>query len=207
MRHDLDFPNMTPREQYIEQNYQELKMAILALDGAKAKEIYAFSFWFYNVDDDPRYPTISVGYNIEKQYKNRSEEASSEQEAKWNYAYWMQNEIAEIGGEEDEDLHQLLMDTDLYYSDEEADRAEEEDEDSLWELLLEKDAKIQTLFTDMVIELIKRLHKEGLVAAKAGKPIPILLHELEYYDLPISWTERANPTELIAEWVEFARRG
>lgn len=198
---------MTAREQYIEENYQALKMAILGLDGKKAKEIYAFSFWFYNVDDDPRFPTISVSYNIDKQYQNRIEEASSEEEAKWNYAYWMQNEIAEIGGEEDDMLYQLLVDADLYYSDEEADEAEDEDNDSLWELLLEKDSKIQSFFIDMVIELIQRLHKEGLVAAKAGRPVPILLHELEYYDLPISWTERANPKELIAEWVEFARKG
>lgn len=196
---------MTLREKYLEEKYKELKIAILALDGVKAKEIYAFSFWFYNVDDDPRFPTISVGYNIEKQYKNRIEEASSEQEAKWNYAYWMQNEIAEIGGEEDDELYQLLQEEGLCYSDEELDEAEENDE--LWEQLLEKDAKIQTLFIDMTIEMIQRLHKEGLVAAKAGKKIPLLLHELEYYDLPISWTERANPKELIEEWLEFAKRG
>lgn len=196
---------MTLRQKYLEEKYQELKLAILALDGVRAKEIYAFSFWFYNVDDDPRYPTISVGYNIEKQYKNRIEEASSEEEAKWNYAYWMQNEIAEIGGEEDDKLYQLLQEEGLYYSDEKLDEAEEND--ALWEQLLAKDAKIQTLFIDMVIEIIQRLHKEGLVAAKAGKQVPILLHELEYYDLPISWTERANPKELIEEWLEFARRG
>lgn len=196
---------MTLRQKYLEEKYQELKLAILALDGVRAKEIYAFSFWFYNVDDDPRYPTISVGYNIEKQYKNRIEEASSEEEAKWNYAYWMQNEIAEIGGEEEDKLYQLLQEEGLYYSDEKLDEAEEND--ALWEQLLAKDAKIQTLFIDMVIEIIQRLHKEGLVAAKAGKQVPILLHELEYYDLPISWTERANPKELIEEWLEFARRG
>ena len=92
---------MKSKDFFSEFSYEKLKKAINNIPNDKAKDIYALSFYFYAEDDDSRYPTIEVSYNTNQQYTNETENASSETEAKWNYAFWLQEEIEKIGGEED----------------------------------------------------------------------------------------------------------
>lgn len=40
-----------------------------------------------------------------------------------------------------------------------------------------------------------------------GKEVPIIVHELEYYDLPIKWTTRSNPKPLIDEFLKYHNDG
>lgn len=45
---------------------------------------------------------------------------------------------------------------------------------------------MQLVFMDIIISVIQELHKRGVVKEQLGKELPIIVHELEYYDLPMS---------------------
>lgn len=40
----------------------------------------------------------------------------------------------------------------------------------------------------------------GSNQGKNGKDIPISIHELEYYDVPLTWTKQANPNRF-EDWI------
>ena len=58
---------------------------------------------------------------------------------------------------------------------------------------------------DIIIANAKRLHEEGVIKAKFGKDIPIIIHELEYSDVSIDWTERANPASITIEFIDWIK--
>jgi hypothetical protein len=60
-------------------------------------DVYAVSFGLYNDDDDPRRPSLTIGFNANKKWRDSIAQASSSDEAKWNYAFWLQNELLVIG--------------------------------------------------------------------------------------------------------------
>ena len=62
---------------------------------------------------------------------------------------------------------------------------------------------MQSVFMDIIVSVVKELHQRGVVKEQIGKDVPIIVHELEYYDLPIDWTIRSNPKPLIDEFLEF----
>jgi hypothetical protein len=46
-----------------------------------------------------------------------------------------------------------------------------------------------------------------VIEKKFDKEIPIIIHELEYYDQPIGWTQKANKNSLIEEFLEAYQNG
>ena len=60
-------------------------------------DIYVISFFVYDDDDDPSKPTLAVGYNTIKRYQSSISKAYDSGEAKWNYAFWLQNEEYTFG--------------------------------------------------------------------------------------------------------------
>ena len=71
----------------------------------------------------------------------------------------------------------------------------------------EQDNQMQSAFMDIIISVIQELHKRGVVKEHLGKEVPVIVHELEYYDLPIEWTTRSNPEQLIAEFLKSYNDG
>ena len=196
---------MKSKDFFSEFSYEKLKKAINNIPNDKAKDIYALSFYFYAEDDDSRYPTIEVSYNTNQQYTNETENASSETEAKWNYAFWLQEEIEKIGGEEDKLLAKWFKETPYYYSEEENEEAEDDDE--LFDKLLERGEQFETEFVNEISILTQKLFDHNVIKEKFGKEIPILIHELEYYDKPIEWTKKANKPEIIEEFIKAYNDG
>jgi hypothetical protein len=199
MCNNKNVKKMTSAEKFSENTYERLKKAITEISGVDTKDVYALSFWYCNENDDFRYPTINVSYNTTQQFLNETKNASNETEAKWNYAYWLQNEIEMIGGQEDELLAKWFVELPYYYSDEEDREASKDDE--LFDRLIEKGQKLEKEFIEVIISLTQRLFDEKVIELKFGKNIPVLVHELEYYDKPINWTKRANPPEVIEEFL------
>lgn len=191
------------KQDYMENSYQAVKSLIESLNENNVADIYALSFWKDNSNDNPRYPMITIGYNTNKNVELEKDSASSEEEAKWNFAFWLQNDLLVIGGEDDNELKEWFQTEDLYYTDEELDEAEENDDE--WDELLLLDERMQSLFMDVIIEISKRLHSEDVIAGKLGKDIPVIIHELEYYELPVTWTRRANPEDLINEFLGWVQ--
>lgn len=184
---------------------KKVEKAIVKMSKQNVKDIYAISFWKSDVDDDPRCPIISISYNTYSQVKAEKDNASSEQEAKWNFAFWLQDEITMLGGE-DKLLRQYLKEEGYFYTlndQKKAEKLEEEGDNTAYNELSQKDDKIQSSFMEIIISIVKEIQKSNLIEEKLGKELPIIIHELEYYDLPLEWTRKANPAHLIEEFLAY----
>ena len=188
---------------FIEKSYEKLKNAIQEIANEEdKKEVYALSFCCTCDDDDLRFPKITLGYNTLSNVKEESYNATSKEDAKWNFDYWLQTEVETVGGKKDKLLKQCFDKTPYFYSDEENDRAIEEDEEH-YDKLLKKGDKFGKDFIKEVIALAKRLLDDGEVEKVFGRNIPIIIHQRDFEDTPISWTKKANPAKLIKEFLEY----
>lgn len=190
---------MNNRDKYRDTWYNRVKDFILSLD-VDVNDVYVISFFKYTDLDDMRYPYVIVDYNTISNYQSQISCAFSAGEAKWNYEFWLQNDLFMIGGMDDSDLRNLFEMEGLFYGDDNS------SDNSLLDNDLdeyEKGDKMEELFMDIVIDISRRLHDHGVIKEKFGREIPILIHELEYYDLPMSWTRRGNPKELITEFEKW----
>lgn len=149
-------------------------------------DIYAISLYVYDEEDDPCRPTVTLGYNTERQVMESLQDASDEQEARWNYAFWLQNEELCWGRDDtEEDVKEWISEQNL---------RDREDE-------------ITETFVEMLVDLVRDIHASGLLKSKFGKEIPMLIHELEYYDKIADQNIRANGKELVENFVEFCMQG
>jgi len=55
-------------------------------------------------------------------------------------------------------------------------------------------------FVDICVRVAQRLHDSGVITGTFGRTIPIIVHELEYYDAIIEQTRAANPPGATAEF-------
>ena len=185
--------------------YNKARDGILAIDDKTAADIYALSFYYWFVEDDLRKPILSVGYNTYTRWRAYTPApgqqtqwpiASDSDEAGWNYAFWLQHEgeACTIGEARTEASarKEWIQSLGCWYTDEE----QEEDFDRTIEL----GGKIQEQFVGLCIAVARHLHDEGIILKKFGRPIPILVHELEYYDGIAEATRRANPRGLAKEF-------
>jgi hypothetical protein len=60
-------------------------------------------------------------------------------------------------------------------------------------------------FVQMTVEVVQSLHRTGEVARLFGRPVPLLIHELEYYDQIAQQNESANPRELVDDFSRWVR--
>jgi hypothetical protein len=155
-------------------------------------------------DGDPRQPVLQFGYNTRARMAEctptEGQEpgwpiASSACEAKWNFAFWLQNELRFIGEPETKSgrlLAELLKGRGLWYSDEE--------EDADFERCEEIAGEIAGYFVEACVRIAQALHASGIIEQKFSSPIPIVVHELEYYDQIALQTRLANPPGLAQEF-------
>lgn len=186
---------------FIQDTYEKIKDTILHIESSISPDIYVLSFYVHNVYDDPRRPTLTVGYNTYQQMQlctptdgkeEKWPKASDAGEAKWNFAFWLQNEELIVGGREYDPVSDWVKSSPYYYSDEEA----EIDFDTTYL----KGQRIKERFIEIITGHARKLHSDGVIRAKFGKDIPIIVHELEYYDKPVLWTKQANPDGLAIEF-------
>lgn len=181
--------------------YENIKAKILSWNNCIINDIYVISLYISDVEDDPRKPMITLGYNTMEQYEKSISHASDNAEAKWNFAFWLQNEELIIGdnwGKNLKDREMILewiKENNLYYSD--------EDEVEDFDKTLSLGAEITHEFVELCVEVVKKLHDEGVIQQKFVRDIPILIHELEYYDLIAEQNKRANPKEVVKEFVDW----
>ena len=191
------------KETLFESFYAKAEKAIKKIGRQNTKDVYAISFWKDNLEDDPRCPVITIGYNTLTQVEVAKKNAASLMVAKWTYAFGLQIGGGPIGGN-DKNLRLYFKEANLFYTQQEYSRAEKNGEE---DKLDEQDDQMQTVFMDIVISVIQELHKKGVIKEQLGKEVPVIVHELEYYDLPIEWTTRSNPESLIAEFLKFYHDG
>ena len=194
---------MNKKNEFTEKSYNKLKSAINNIDSHILDDIYALSLWFSIDEDDPRYPVISVSYNTISNYRENIQRASDEMEAKWNFAFWLQDEIEELGGQNDEDLKKWFETSNYFYSDDEKEMAEEDKE--LYDKISDMEDDFCDAFIDEIILNVQQLFANKIIENKFGKSIPVLVHELEYYDKPVGWTIKSNPKGLVDEFVNWTK--
>jgi hypothetical protein len=176
-----------------------LKERIESISPEDTQDIYVLSFFIYDDEDDPRRPTLTLGYNTNEQCKKTLESAGDAAEAKWNYAFWIQNSLCVVG--EAESVNARLRDEwfqslKLGYSDAEW--------ESNMDRCCEVGGKMTHEFVRLAVRLAQRLHAEGVIRNRWADSIPILIHEVEYYDEIAEQCKEANPpgfADEFAQWI------
>ncbi len=161
------------------------------------EDIYVISLFVYDQNDNPCKPTVTLGYNTETQVKKEIAHAWDEQEARWNYAYWLQNDFFCFGQDETEqEVKDWLACSHLPYY---------EDDDAVWDdyAAYEEMEVITKKFVAELVDIVKEIHQSGLLTQKFGREIPIIIHELEYYDEIANQNIEANGSVLPADFVDF----
>lgn len=160
-------------------------------------DAYVVSLYVSEEENDPRRPTVTVGFNTEAQVEGSTPSAWDAEEARWNYAFWLQNELVVVGdSDRDPDgaalREQWLRGVGHWYEDSDVDDLEDE-------------PGITEDFVAMLVTLVQDLHSSGVVEQVFGRRIPVLIHELEYYDEISEQNREANPQGLVddfARWVD-----
>lgn len=144
-------------------------------------DIYAISLYVFNEEDDPCRPVAAFGYNTERQVQKSITEAADEQEARWNYAFWLQNHEMCLGRDETaEDIRKWI--TELEWEGEDA---------------------ISFKFVNLLVAVVQGIHASGLLKEKFGREIPVLIHELEYHEKISQQNIEANGEALDRDFVSF----
>lgn len=196
---------MNSFEEYI---YHAFEQTISSWSPMLTNSIYALSFYIDNQEDDPRFCSVTLGYNTYEQWQsstpeiddaptNRWPTASDRDEAKWNYAFWLQNQECIVPSDEKgiELRRAWLEKCLLWYSDEDA----ENDFDAVMAI----GEQIVQHFTELCIQVSQQLHGNGIIYHVFSRNIPILVHQLEYYDEVAKQTHRANPAGVTQEFEEW----
>ncbi|WP_156401268.1 hypothetical protein [Duganella sp. Root1480D1] len=175
--------------------YDEICTVLANVDTYADPDIYALSFHVFDIGDDPRYPVLQLGYNTLSQATASALSASNAEEAKWNFAFWLQNDLQFIGEPGTQGgllLQAHLKASGIWYTDEE--------EDADFDQCMQTADRITAYFVEACVRIAQALHASGMIEQKFSKPIPIIVHELEYYDEIAVQTSRANPPGLTKEF-------
>lgn len=179
-----------------------------AMSTWEAQDIYAVSLWVQDWDDDPFEPTVTLGYNTEEQVRVMTPCASSAEEARWNFAFWLQNSEMVFGGKEEtvggssDLIIRWLQDSNVvFYTNEELDAMSPTEIDEA----LVAGENVTKHFVEMLVRVVQGLHDSGFIQERFGKEIPILIHELEYYEEIADQNARANGDALPEGFVAFCR--
>jgi hypothetical protein len=165
-----------------------LRAAIVgALDSippADRDDAYVVSLFVYDEEDDPRRPTVTVGFNTESQVAREG----GDDENRWNYAFFLQNQLAIVCDTDMDPAGASLRESwareqGLWYGDGEPERTAFD----------ERGAPLTKGFVDVLVEVVQGLHSGGDVERIFDRPLPVLIHELEYYDAIARQNLRANP--------------
>jgi len=160
--------------------YQSAVKALTATPDADIPFIYAVSFYFW-YEEDGHWPALTIGYNTEARVQRALTGPSDgcfsmpadEDEARWNYAFWLQNELAVIGDETRDPIGTELIQAwisanGLWYSgrDESAEAGAAADQ-------------VDDYVTSLYVRTAQQLHADGMITQILGRPVPILVHEPE----------------------------
>lgn len=164
------------------------------ISGWDDDDIYAVSFFVYS---NPSYEyngienvsQFSISYNTEDACPG----AGKYDEERWNYAFWLQDETPVIDIDNSTGLTEMLFQwykengiSDIGYEDNENDY----DENGAY---IGKGPAGHYELLGLAAEAGRRIQEEGLLKKKYGKPIPIIVHGLEYVWYDIEATKKANP--------------
>ena len=180
--------------------FENIRNEILSWDAEIIKDIYAISLYIECFEDDPRKISAILGFNTNQHWREMIPQASDSMEAKWNYAFWLQNQELIIGDTDENGavihyLHEWISGLGLYYRD--------EDEEVDFDRTCKLGEKIIQEYVNLCIKVVRELHQTGIIRNKFKKDIPIIIHELEYYNEIAAQNKQANPPNVVDEFVKW----
>lgn len=165
-------------------------------------DIYALSFMVWGEDDDPRKMVLSISYNTNARAlfctpgSGNRYVSSSAQEARWNYAFWLQEDVAVIGFSRGKDP-ETSSSRDAWVRGQGVNFTDQEEKED-FKRTVALGREIEAAFWKLVVRVAQQLHASGVVSQVFGRPIPIIIHDLELSDESIAATIAANPEGLAA---------
>lgn len=173
------------------QGYLENKLRTI-ISAWSENDIYAISFFVYSNEayEYNGYSNVtifSVSYNTE----NDCNGADALSEERWNYAFWRQNETPII--DVDNDGIKILFD---WYKENGIDNIGYEDYNACYDDKMQYIGKGPAGYYELLSEITavaKKLQDSGFIKTKFGKPIPIIIHDLDYAWYIFEATKKANP--------------
>lgn len=194
-------------ELYEEYLYRRLAEGLLLFERPCLDDIYVISLYI-DFDDGPHHMKVWLYFNTHSHLRKVIAEGEEPEEAKWNFALWEQDYITAVGltAEECPDLadesSQLLIagwlrQHGLYRTPEEIEAMLQDgdpDRYADWE------EQVRERLLDLVVEVARQLQETGVVLAKFGRSIPLLVHEWDYNPWTLEATRCANPEGLTAEF-------
>ena len=157
-------------------------------------DIYAISFFVcanevYEYNGYSNVTEFSVSYNTEKDCSGAGELS----EEHWNYAFWRQNETPVIESDDENEGIKILFD---WYEENGVDNIGYENYDICYDNEMKYIGKGPVGYYELLSEITtvaNKLQTSGFVMNKFGRPIPIIIHDLEYPWYIIEATQKANP--------------
>jgi len=152
--------------------------------------IYAISFFVHTNEASNNIPYFAISYNTEEDC-NHSPQLSEE---RWNYAYWRQDEREIISDEESTNV--LLQ----WYEENYIKNIGQEDKELMYDdecHYIGKGPSGKYELIQVITDLSKRLHDEGVMVNTFKRDIPIIIHDLEYAWYELEATKMGNPDGLV----------
>ncbi|MFE9910768.1 hypothetical protein [Streptomyces clavifer] len=154
--------------------------------------IYAVTFRIDSVDQDPRWPYVTVGYTTEADAAEEAERLSDSWESRWSYACFPETglEGVRLVGRDPEgvELHRREAESrGLWYED------DDEPDDC--------DSQLVEWFYEVCVRAAQRLHESGRIVEALGRPVPVILYDMFDPDATFRLTADANAAELIEEFM------
>lgn len=155
--------------------------------------IYAISFFvnsneMYEYKGHSNVTELNVSYNTE----NDCGDAGELSEERWNYAFWRKNETPIIEASNDNEGMKILFD---WYKENGIYNIGYEDYDACYDNEMRYIGKGPVGYYELLSEITvvaKKLQDSGFIKNKFGRPIPIIIHDMEYSWYVIEATKKAN---------------
>ena len=174
------------------QAYLEKKLRAI-ISAWNEDDIYAISFLVcanevYEYKGYSNVTEFCVSYNTEKDCSGAGELS----EERWNYAFWRHNETPIIKSDDENEGIKILFD---WYDENSIDNIGYENYDVCYDNEMRYIAKGPVGYYELLSEITavaNKLQTSGFVKNKFGRPIPIIIHDLEYSWYSIEATLKAN---------------
>ncbi|MGW0824263.1 hypothetical protein [Streptomyces sp. NPDC002845] len=161
-------------------------------------EIYVVSFRVWRVDQDPRYPYLAVGYNTESEVRRvLDRECSYEGTAHWEYPYWLLEGFERVGHVSEDPVGSAL-----HLAESQAEGLWYEDDGLSDSVSDARDDRLVQRFDDICIDAALRLRADGCLSKVLGRPVPIVLFDMDRPGWETEATRAANPPDVIEDFME-----
>lgn len=175
------------------QAYLEQKLRGI-ISACHADDIYAISFFVctnesYEYGGVSNVTEFSVGYQTERDCRGAGELS----EERWNCAFWRQEETPVIKVADENEGMKILFD---WYRENGIQHIGYEDPAACYDHEMRYIGKGPVGYWELLCEITavaRKLQVSGFIKTQFGKPIPIIIHDLEYPWYCMEATERANP--------------